>query len=178
MKLSLNKPFTLLLLVAAFGAFNVHAQQVTFQGRLAVVSCNATVNSGDNTVSLPLITSDQLPAVGSTVYGRSFFVNVTGCGANPGVLARAYFYSTTTGAVTNGRLNTTPNRGWQFQIETLAGGVVDVGTSTTPPSSSNDFGMSIASGNANLLYTVSYYRSAALTAGNASATANFVLQYI
>jgi len=180
MKLSLNKPFALLPLLAAFGAFNAHAQQVTFQGQVAVVSCNATVTTGGGIVSLPLATSDQLPAVGSTAGMTTFVVGVTGCGANPGVTAKTYFYNVTAGAVTGGRLNTTPDLGWQFQILPATGTAqLDVGTSATPSApSTNDPGASIASGNADITYRVRYYRSAALVAGSASATANFVLQYI
>jgi len=181
MKLGLNKPFALLPLLAAFGAFNAHAQQVVnFQGTVAIVSCNATVITGGGTVSLPLALSDQLPAVGSTTGDTTFVVGVTGCGANPGVTAKTYFYNATAGAVTSGRLNTNPDRGWQFQILPDMGATqLNVGTSATPSApAAHDPGASIASGSANITYRVRYYRSAALTAGNASATANFVLQYI
>jgi len=181
MKLGLNKPFALLPLVAACGAFNAHAQQVvTFQGEVALISCNATVTTGGGTVSLPLATSDQLTGVGSTTGDTTFVVGVTGCGANPGVTAKVYFYNTTANAVTGGRLNTNPALGWQFQILPATGTAqLDVGTSATPSApSAIDPGGSIASGSANITYRVRYYQSAALAAGSASATANFVLQYI
>jgi len=180
MKLSLNKPFALLPLLAAFGAFNAHAQQVTFQGTVAIVSCTATVTTGGGTVSLPLVMGSQLPNVGSVAGITPFVVAVTGCGQNPGVTAKAYFYNNTANAVTGGRLNTNPNRGWQFQLLPATGTAqLPVGTSATPPAPfAGDPGGSIASGSANITYRVRYYRSAALTAGNASATANFVLQYV
>jgi len=180
MKLSLSKPLALLPLVAAFGAFSAHAQQVTFQGTVAVVSCSASVSTGGGTVALPLVMSDQLPNVGSTASETPFVVAVTGCGANPGVTAKTYFYNTTAGTVTDGRLNTNPARGWQFQILPATGTTqLPVGTSATPPTPSTiDPGASIGSGSANITYRVRYYRNAALTAGSASATANFVLQYI
>jgi len=178
---NLHQSLALLPLAAACIAFNAHAQQVTFQGTVNVVTCTGNVTTGGGTVSLSPVTSDQLPASGSFAGETPFIMAVTGCGANPGVTAKTYFYNTTSGAVTNGRLNTNPSRGWQFQILPATGTTqLEVGTSATPPapSANIDPGGSIASGSVNITYRVRYYRSAALTAGSASATANFVLQYI
>jgi len=182
MKLLLSKSLAFVPWLAACTIFSAHGQQVTFQGTVYNASCTATVQTGGGTVTLPPATVSQLGSQGATANETPFVMAVTGCGAQPGISVKTYFYNTTAGAVSNGRLNTIPDRGWQFQLLPATGATqLEVGTSPTPPaySANSDLGYSIASGTANINYRVRYFRSStsSITPGAASATANYVLQY-
>jgi len=182
--MKLKSSLVLLPLAAACAALNVHAQSiVTFQGTVMSSSCTASVTTGGGTVSLPMVmASDLSGGAGTTAGATPFVVAVVGCGASPGITAKTYFYNTAANAVTDGRLNTLPAKGWQFQIvHPTAETQFPVGTSPTPPApaANPDPGASIASGTANINYRVRYRsNSATITPGAASATANFVLQFV
>jgi len=180
--MNLNRSIALLPLAAACALFGASAQAqstVTFQGTVASVSCTATVTTGGGTVTLPLIMADALPNNNSTAGATTFTVAVTGCGNNPGVTAKIYFYNATANAVSGGRLNTNPARGWQFQLLPATGNAqLPVGQNATVVPFAGDPGGSIATGATNINYRVRYFRNGNLTPGNASATANFVLYYV
>jgi len=191
MKRKLHKTLALLPLAAACAAVGSSAQaqavistpsEVHFVGKVVKASCTVSINGG-NTVNLPLITSaDLTDTVGKTVGEKAFVIEATGCGKNPGIFAKAYFYNTTSGAVTDTRLNITSGdgKGWQYELLPESGTTpLQVGTAATPViTSAADLGKDLVNGDGDLdlTYRVRYYRTAdTFGAGVGNATANYVL---
>jgi len=188
MKYTLHKTFAVLPLVAACAVFGASAQAqsavpavIKFEGKVAKVTCTSTIAGGD-TVTLPLVHESDMPDVNDTAGEKDFTVEVTGCGNNPGVFAKAYFYNTSADAVKDGRLTLAPGSsgsGWEYQL--LPAGrttQLNVGTQAAVVESTDDTGGELGTGSASLKYKVRYYRSAvSLSAGTGSAQATYVLYF-
>jgi len=191
MKPTLRKTLAVLPLAAACAAFGSAAQAqnaINIGGEVKNISCTASVVGG-NTVNLPIAQPSDLPSPNSVAHHTPFTIALTGCGTGAnGTVARAMFYNTTAGAVSNGRLNPTFNPttagGWQYAFRTVgnAGGNVDVPvrTSDTIVVQTGDSGVPIVNGAANLRYAVRYRRNATgpLTPGKGTASVNYVVYYL
>jgi len=189
MKLVLRKALAVLPLAAACAAFGsaAQAQQViTIGGEVKDISCTATIPGG-NALTLPHAEPAELPNAGSIAHQTVFTIALTACAAgSDNTVARAMFYNTTAGAVTNGRLNPTftPANagGWQYMFRAGTTGTVavPVRTGTGIVVQANDPGATITNNAANLRYRVMYYRtnSATLEPGKGAASVNYVLYYL
>lgn len=78
----------LLLAGVAAGAANMAmaGQTITFQGTIVSSTCVVKVGTteGDATVTLPTVSTKDLPALGATAGATAFTLNVTGCTAITG----------------------------------------------------------------------------------------------
>jgi len=187
MKPTLRKTLAVLPLAAACAAFGSAAQAQTLNigGQVKNISCTASIPGG-NVLNLPIAQPSDLPNPGTLAHLTVFTIALTACDASDnGLLARAMFYNTTAGAVSNGRLNPTftgGGAGWQyvFRVGTAGGNSAIVRTSPTIVVQANDPGATIANGAANLRYRVMYRRNdtGPLTAGKGTASVNYVLYYM
>jgi len=183
----LRKTLAVLPLAAACAAFGSAAQAqnaINIGGEVKNISCTANIPGG-NTVNLPIAQLSDLPNVGATVHYTTFTIALTACAAGTdGIVARAMFYNTAAGAVTNGHLNPTFSPanagGWQYRFLAVGGGGnnVPVRTSASIVVQTNDPGATITNGAANLNYRVGYIRTGALTPGKGTASVNYVLYYL
>jgi len=177
-----------LALCTAFGSVAVAADtEITFKGEVIENTCTPTVNgSGTNTVTLSPIFANHLSGgVGATGGAKTFTINLAGCGTSvSGYTTKAYFYQANAqgGRLSKNAADPGTGQGWQYEILNAAGDKkVEVGTSATinPANNIDDTGVFIPAtgGNAQLTYTVRYYRhtAAPLQPGALDATATYVL---
>jgi len=186
MRPSLRNTLAVLPLAAACAAFGsaAQAQQVTINGTVENITCTPSVNGGgiNGTVTLLAATNQDLPSVGSTAKEQAFTIGLTGCGTGSSLRAKSYFYSTTTGAVSNGKLNLTTGStgsGWQYELlsGTSGSNVLSIGTVAAVTPHVGDSGESINSGSATLTYRARYYRSGTIGEGSGTATVTYAMYY-
>jgi len=183
MKHTLHKTLAVLPLAAACAVFGTSAQaqqQITFNGKVAKVSCTPQAPAG-NSVNLPVV---QTSDFNNNVAGETAFsFSLVDCGPNPSITAKLYFYNDTPSLVVNDRLELMSGgsgSGWQYELLPRTGATpLKVGTSATVVESADDEGVGLASGSGILEYRVRYYSSApdSITAGTGSAQATYVMYY-
>jgi len=184
MKHTLHKTLAVLPLATACAVFgtSVQAEKITFNGAVQDTTCTPSVNGGgaDGTVNLDVIKSSNLPNLNDTFGAKSFDIGLSACSRSD-ITAKAYFYSSEAGRVTNDKLNLiTPastGSGWQYELLAANDTPLKVGTAATPVNDINDTGASIAAGTATLTYKVRYFRSADLQEGTGQSEVNYVVHY-
>jgi len=170
-----------------FGAAaQAQQQQITFEGRVITQTCVPSVGGGgsNGTVTLPLISANLLPNIGSTAGLTPFSISLSGCDDSATYTMKAYFWQA---GAQGGRLARNPGAaggnggGWVYELLNEAGtDQVIVGTTATviPANNANDPGVNIVQGGggaAQLNYNVRYYRTAGVQPGTMNATATYVL---
>jgi len=170
-----------LLPLAACAVFGTAAQadsgEITFKGRVVSTGCTPKLDGKgkDGTVTLPDVTEGMFGA-DNTAGEKTFAINLEGCSVK-GKKVKAFFWNATL-ATGNGRLDGTGSGdGWTYQLRDSANNILTVANSgATVPASNDDVGATIdASGNAVLNYSVRYYKEQALTSGDKTAKATYVV---
>jgi len=153
---------------------------ITFQGTLTHSGCTPSIQNGGQIITLPTIDAGDIPNVGDVSTATPFTVSLGGCGAQPGVTAKIYFYSS---FVTDGRLDKSgggDGEGWQYQLLPANSDTqLDVGTSILPSQdAAHDDGGDLSTGLVDIGYRVRYYRSAvSVTPGSMQAQASMVVYF-
>lgn len=179
----MNKLLLTSALVAAFGAAalapqTVHADTVTFSGKVLSSTCTVSNASGGNVaVTLPAIPVSSFSGPATTAGSTPFSLTLTGCPTTPsGVVVGAAFSGTsidsTTGAITNA--TGTGYSNVEVQMTTTSDTGIDLNTNPNPVSATIS-----ATGTASLDYKARYYQptSTAVTPGLVNASVTYTLTY-
>jgi len=150
--------------------------QVTIVGGISASICDVTINGGrSSTVTLPNITSNRLPAVGSTAGDTNFVVNLRNC--DPSVSQVQMNFSSPRADAITGRINSGLG-GVSLQV---LGGTRQVKATQTQSENlvSGDYSVAVNTARAaDLTYTVRYFREGQVTTGTLNATANLTVAYL
>jgi len=163
----------------------VWAANFFVHGGLASAAClpslMRTASADDGVLVLGRLVLDALPAIGSTVDAGRFSIFLGTCGFSAETVVSTWFYNSTAGAVSHGRLNplSGSSAGWQYQF--LSAGMgntqLNVGITPTVAVSAVNLGAQ-AFTTPSLDYRVRYYRSSVtLIPGSSSAYVTYVLYH-
>jgi len=135
------------------------------QGGLAGTAClpslTHTAETADGTVTLGRLAPNALSVIGSTVDAGRFSIALDACGFSADTVISTWFYSSTAGAVSHGRLNPLSGNhaGWQYQFLPPGAGNTQLDVSTSPAIAVSPVHLGAQAVATNLDYRVRYYRS-------------------
>jgi len=161
------------------------ADNFMVRGGLASVAClpslTRTADADDGVLVLGRLALSALPVIGSTADAGRFSISLGACGGGSHAVFSAWFYNSTAGAVSHGRLNrlSGSGAGWQYQVLPMGAGNTQLDVGISPTLAVSAIGLDAQTGNAaSLDYRVRYYRSGvALIAGDSISAATYVLYH-
>ncbi|ADG20119.1 fimbrial protein [Paraburkholderia atlantica] len=153
------------------------AGQVTFNGELYDDTC--VINSGDEdqTVTLPRVSSQTLPAAGSVGGSTPFNISVSNCPATLTQVA-AHFETTNMNPVTRNAVNqATTSPAGNVEVQLLDHNLASGKASVLPLGSTGEFVNVGTDGTATMYYAGQYYATNKATAGYVTAVVRYTLAY-
>ncbi|MBC8728660.1 fimbrial protein [Paraburkholderia sp. UCT2] len=151
--------------------------QVTFNGELYDDTC--VINSGDEdqTVTLPRVSSQTLPAAGVVGGSTPFNISVSQCPATLKQVA-AHFETTNMDPVTRNAINQATTSPAQYvEVQLLDHNFTNGAAQVLPLGSTGEFVDVGTDGSATMYYAGQYYATDRATAGNVTAVVRYTLAY-
>lgn len=169
---------TRILAIAAVAALSQAAQAsdgtITFNGALQNATCTIT-GGGNQTVTLPTLSTASLASAGTTAGDTLFNIAVTGCTAGL-TSANAYFEAGGNIDTATGRLkNTGAATNVQIQLLNGNGSVVNLAGSTSAAQST--VAAALTSGAGTQSFIARYYATGATTAGSVASSVTYSMVY-
>jgi major type 1 subunit fimbrin (pilin) len=168
---------TRILAIAAVAALSQAAQAsdgtITFTGQLNTATCTIT-GGGNQTVTLPTLSTAALTSAGATAGDTLFNIAVTGCTAGL-TTANAYFEAGGNIDTATGRLkNTAATNNVQIQLLNGSGTVVNL---AGVAGSQNTAAATLTSGAGTQSFIARYYATGATTAGAVASSVTYSMVY-
>lgn len=169
---------TLATIAAAIAlAQGAHASDgtITFNGALTASTCTIT-GGGNQTVTLPTLSTAMLATAGATAGGTAFSISVTACTAGL-TTAKAYFEAGVNTDLATGRLKST-GAAANVQIQVLngdTGAVMNLAAPSVAAQGGPAGGLTAGAGTEN--YIAQYYATGATTAGPVTSSVTYSMVY-
>jgi len=164
----------------AAGAAFASDGTITFNGALTATTCAINGNgtsSKDFTVTLPTVSTSTLTAAGQTAGATSYSIALTGCTPVTTTSKAAVFYEAgSTVDPADGRLVVATGGAQNVKLELLNQDETQIKAGFSRDLQ-NSKAANISSGAATLNYEVRYYATAATTAGAASSSVVYSIDY-
>lgn len=171
-------------LAAVFGSIGMaqaaSTGTITFNGKLTATTCEVMVDgqTADALITLPTVGTNQLTAAGNTAGQTGFNMALSNC---EGTLktASAFFESGASVDLVSGRLKNMTGDATNVSLQLRDASdasqkVIKAGNSNQTTETTY---VDIASGSANLPYSVEYYAEGATTAGTVASNVIYSIQY-
>lgn len=143
---------------------------VTFNGSLVNSTCTIT-GGGNQTVTLPTLSTATLASAGATAGDTLFNIALTGCTATS---ANAYFEAGANTDASTGRLKTNATN-LQIQLLNSTGSVINVAGAST--AAQNTTAVNVSSGSGQQSFIARYYATGATVPGAVTSSVTYSMVY-
>lgn len=147
---------------------------ITFNGALTNATCTIT-GGGNQTVTLPTLSTATLATTGATAGGTLFSISVSACTAGL-TTATAYFEAGANTDLTTGRLKSTGTAGnVEIQVLNADGTVVNLSGASVAAQGATPAALVASAGTQNFI--AQYYAMGATTAGSVASSVTYSMVY-